>query len=48
MTPRTTESKIFALIPTVAALPLASGGRFLAYASVADNRSGDPIYIPAR
>ena len=25
-----------------------SGGRFLAYASVVDNRSGDPIYIPAR
>lgn len=24
------------------------GGRFLAYASVIDNRSGDPIYIPAR
>jgi hypothetical protein len=25
-----------------------SAGRFLAYASVVDNRSGDPIYIPAR
>ena len=24
------------------------GGAFLAYASVIDNRSGDPIYIPAR
>lgn len=24
------------------------GGRFFAYASVIDNRSGDPIYIPAR
>ncbi len=24
------------------------GGRFLAYASVVDNRSGDPVYIPAR
>lgn len=23
-------------------------GRFLAYASVIDNRSGDPVYIPAR
>jgi len=25
-----------------------SGGSFLAYASVIDNRSGDPIYVPAR
>ncbi len=24
------------------------GGRFLAFASVIDNRSGDPIYVPAR
>jgi hypothetical protein len=24
------------------------GGAFLAYASVTDNRSGDPIYVPAR
>ncbi|MEW6338599.1 MAG: hypothetical protein ACOY3Y_04220 [Acidobacteriota bacterium] len=24
------------------------GGRFYAYASVVDNRSGDPIYVPAQ
>jgi hypothetical protein len=24
------------------------GGAFLAFASVVDNRSGDPIFIPAR
>ena len=32
----------FALVSTTTA-----GGRFLAYASVIDNRTGDPIYIPA-
>jgi hypothetical protein len=33
----------FAVLRTVT-----PGGAFLAYASVIDNRSGDPVYVPAR